>query len=102
MHIIKHILRPPHPPISSSDICFKEKKLEDTARYAGPLLAPADGFAQGQGFFCPKIEFIVLFWPILIQKIQKNQKNQENPKLLKLSEIIKKNPWKTQTIVKNG
>ena len=26
-------------------------KLEDTARYAGQLLTPAEGF--GQGFFCP-------------------------------------------------
>ena len=28
-------------------------KLEGTARYAGLLLAPVDGFDRGQGFFCP-------------------------------------------------
>ena len=27
--------------------------LEDTARYAGLLLAPAEGFGGGPGFFCP-------------------------------------------------
>ena len=39
--------------------------LEGAARYAGLLLAPAEGFAQGQGFFCPlgKILFFILFWP---------------------------------------
>ena len=40
--------------------------LEDTARYAGLLLAPAEGF--GREFFLPlgqKKEFIMLFWLIL-------------------------------------
>ena len=38
--------------------------LEDTARYAGLLLAPAEGF--GRGFFCPsgKKRAFLLFWPI--------------------------------------
>ena len=27
--------------------------LEGTARYAGLLLATAEGFGRGQGFFCP-------------------------------------------------
>ena len=37
--------------------------LEDTARYAGLLLAPAEGF--GQGFFYPsgKKRAFMLFWP---------------------------------------
>ena len=40
-------------------------KLEDTARYAGLILDPAEGF--GPCFFCPsgkKRELIMLFWPI--------------------------------------
>ena len=42
-------------------------KLEDTARYAGLLLAPAQGFGRGRGFFCPsgkKKSFFMMFWPI--------------------------------------
>ena len=40
-------------------------RLEDTARYAGLLLAPAEGF--GRGIFPPlgKKKLIMLFWPIL-------------------------------------
>ena len=33
--------------------------LEDTARYAGLLLDPADGF--GPGFFCPLSPFLAIF-----------------------------------------
>ena len=44
-------------------------KLEDTARYAGLLLAPAEGFGlPPRIFFCSlgkRKEFIMLFWPIL-------------------------------------
>ena len=38
--------------------------LEDTARYAGLILAPAEGI--GRRFFCPlgKKDIIMLFWPI--------------------------------------
>ena len=39
------------------------EKLEDTARYTGLLLAPAEGF--GHGLFCPsgkKTHPIILFW----------------------------------------
>ena len=28
------------------------QQLEDTARYAGLLIAPAEGFGRGRGFFC--------------------------------------------------
>ena len=40
-------------------------QLQDTARYAGLLLGPAEDF--GQGFFCPsgkKKGLIMLFWTI--------------------------------------
>ena len=44
--------------------------LEDTARYAGLLLAPAEGFGRGRGFFCPsaKRAYAVLahFWQFLV------------------------------------
>ena len=45
-------------------------ELEDTARYAGLLLAPAEGF--GRGFFCPvgkkRAYYAVLahFWHFLV------------------------------------
>ena len=45
-------------------------KLEDTARYAGLLLAPAEGF--GRGFFCPSgkkkayYAVLALFWRFLV------------------------------------
>ena len=73
------------------------EKLEDTARYAGLLLAPAEGF--GRGFFCPlgkKKAFFMLFWPIYgnfwcpvvtvvtfssnLSNFERNQKNKKNPK----------------------
>ena len=41
--------------------------LEDTARYAGLLLAPADGFGLRPRLFLPfgqKKTFFMLFWPI--------------------------------------
>ena len=41
-------------------------KLEDTARYAGLLLAPAEGLPSAEAFFAlrTKNEFIMLFGPI--------------------------------------
>ena len=44
--------------------------LEDTARYAGQLLAPAKGFGLQLRLFLTfeqKKELIMLFWPILGQ-----------------------------------
>ena len=41
--------------------------LEDTARYAGLLLAPAEGFGLWPTLFLPfgqKKELFMLFWPI--------------------------------------
>ena len=38
--------------------------LEDTARYAGLLLAPAEGFGFRLRFFRAKKELIMLFWHI--------------------------------------
>ena len=43
------------------------KALEDTARYAGLLLAPAEGFGLWPRLFLPfgqKKELFMLFWPI--------------------------------------
>ena len=44
-------------------VCYQQE--EDTARYAGLLLAPAEGFDRGS--FCPskKKKLIMLFWFIL-------------------------------------
>ena len=46
---------------------FLKKKLEDTARYAGLLLAPAEGFGLRPRLFFAlraKKKLIMLFWPI--------------------------------------
>ena len=42
------------------------KPTEGAARYAGLLLAPAEGFGRGRGLFLPfgqKKIFLCLFWP---------------------------------------
>ena len=95
-------------------------KLEGTARYAGLLLAPVEGF--GRGFFCPSSKkrayYAVLahFWQFLCpvinlvtfssnlsnfeknpknpKKIQKNPKNPKKPKKIK---TIHKKPKKSKT-----
>ena len=38
--------------------------LEGTARYAGLLLAPAEGFSRGFVSLRAKKELIMLFWPV--------------------------------------
>ena len=53
--------------ISIATNCVKHKLLpfykvlEDTARYVGLLLAPAEGFGGGQGFFCPSGKKIIFY-----------------------------------------
>ena len=84
--------------------------LEDTARYAGLLLAPTEGFGRGRGFFTlrAKKELLTLFVPILshlwcsevtpvifiskLSNFEKNQKNPKNPK--KNPKQIQENPKK--------
>ena len=91
---------------------FVKCKLEDTARYAGLLIAPAEGFGLWPRLICPsgkKKSFFLLFWPIfgnfwcpvvtvvtfsynlsnfeklnkIQKKIQKNPKNFKQPKIKK-------------------
>ena len=89
--------------------------LEDTARYAGLLLAPVEGFFGGQ-----RKKFILLFWPIFgnfwcpvvnlvtfcrnLSKFKRNPKNQKNPKKIqkRVPRIIKnkKIPYKITKIRK--
>ena len=75
--------------------------LEDTAGYAGLLLAPAEGF--GRGLFCPwgkKKKIIITglahIWQFLVSNrnlCKESQKNgKKNPKKIKL--ILKKNQTK--------
>ena len=84
-------------------------KLEDTARYAGLLLAPAEGF--GRGLFLPgKKKLIMRFWPILghfwcpvvtLVTFSSNSSNFErNPKNQKISKNLNKFK-KIQKIQKN-
>ena len=53
-------------------VCCLLDIQEDTARYAGLLLASAEGFGRGRGFFCPsgkKKGFCALlanFWQVLV------------------------------------
>ena len=113
-----------------SVLCAALSRLEDTARYAGLLLAPAEGF--GRGFFAlrAKNELFMLFWPILgdfwcpvvtvvtfssnlsnFERTQKNgkiqQENSKNSKKLKKIQKSKKihnpkSPTKIQKIQKKS
>ena len=77
-------------------------KLEDTARYAGLLLAPAEGFGLRPRLFLPfgqKKELIILFWTIFVNfwcpvitlvTVSSNLSNFErNPKKKKIQKFKK-------------
>ena len=85
--------------------------LEDTARYAGLLLASAEGF--GRGFFCPsgkKRAFYAvlanfrLFWCSVVTSVtlSSNLSNfEKNPKIPKNPKKSLKNPKKNLKNLKN-
>ena len=56
-------------------------QLEDTARYAGLLLAPAEGFGLWPifgNFWCPVVPLVI--FSSNISTFERNPKNQKNPK----------------------
>ena len=83
-------------------------KLEDTARYAGLLLAPAEGFGLCPRLFLPfrqKKELIMLFWcPVVtLVTFSSNLRNFERnaKKPTKIQFFFKINYKKNQKLQKN-
>ena len=89
--------------VTSHGACFREL-LEGTARYAGLLLAPAEGFGRARGFFCPSgkkraFDAIGHFWCLVVTSVtfssnlinfeKKSKETKKNPK-------ISKNPNKNE------
>ena len=93
---------------------YFHQQLEDTARYAGLLLAPLEG--RGRGFFCPsgkkRAYYAVLshFWQFLVSSsnlvtfssnISNFERNHQNQKNLKKNKKKIKNNEKNPKIQKN-